>query len=92
MVQQVLSSPCWFCATCVLLLLVYGLGSALAETVRKRWSLTTIAKRLTRIERRLDERSAPRKEHKPPVRKVKNNVVYLDDYRPPADSEPPEAS
>lgn len=108
MVRELLSSPCWFFATCALFVVVYGLGTAIVEIVKKRWSLSTISKRLTRIERKLKGESSVRaspprekpdlrlvhsvREPKPKEKGPYGKVVRLDDYRPEDGPDPPQAS
>jgi len=108
MVRELLSSPCWFCSTVALALVVYACGRSIYEMVKKRWSLTHIAKRMTRIEQKLDEvkeatKPAPRPPRlrlvlnaaKKPPRPSKENVVYAEfgkRRKMPPDEPPPGAA
>ena len=95
MVRELLSSPCWFCATIAFAFVAYGLGRSIYDMMGKRWSLATIAKRLSRIEEKLDRQVIP---PKTTIRRGKLRLVHsVPDKskkrpKPPTDSGPPGAA
>jgi hypothetical protein len=85
MVRELLGSPCWFCSTIALAFVAYGLGMSVYEMIKKRWSLASIAKRLTRIEGKLAEKKTEpvRTKDRPHLRLVHGGKPKKPDPSPP---------
>lgn len=100
MVNDLTHSPAWICTTLILAFFVYGMGRMLYETLTKRWSLITIAKRLSKIERALkrERRHAPPVDTPPQRERPNLRLVHSVKERPqhgpfkPNEPPPPDAA